>query len=184
MEPPSVPDPVAAFAALPTRIYLDTSVLQQLFDFGGMLWEGEAFKPSPRAVKVPGLADDLEALRRIIDVNDRAHFEFVVTAASLAEVQGRGDRRYTQWVRDVEDSWLIQSEGNDYERQPRQQLGSVSVKDWALLADALDTDCGAFLTMDRRLATQAPLIASKTGLRVLTPPGYWALLARWAGLWR
>jgi len=179
----SIPDPAAAFTALPTRIYLDTSVLHQLWDFGGLLWEGETFDPSPRAARVPGLAADLEALRRICEVNDRAHFEFVVTAASLAEVQDRGDPRYTQWVRDVEDSWLIQSEGNDYERQPRQQLGSVSMKDWALLADALDTGCSAFLTMDRPLATQAPVIQRKTGLRVLTPPGYWALLQRWAGLW-
>src|SRR4051794_23966403 len=89
VEPPSVADPVAAFAALPTRIYLDTSVLQHLFDFGGLLWDGEAFSPSPKAARVPGLADDLEALRQIFQVNDRAHFEFVVTAASLAEVQGR-----------------------------------------------------------------------------------------------
>jgi hypothetical protein len=90
------------------------------------LWDGEAFSPRPKAARVASLADDLEALRQIFQVNDRAHFEFVVTAASLAEVQGRGDRRYTQWVRDLEDTWLIQSEGNDYERQPRQQLGSVS----------------------------------------------------------
>lgn len=175
---------VATFASLPTRTYLDTSVLQQLFDFGGLLWEDEPFDPTPRASKVSTLQDDLEALRRIFEVNDRAHFEFVVTAASLAEVQGRGDPRYTQWVRDVEDTWLIQSEGADYQRQLRQRLGSVSVTDWALIADALDTACDAFLTMDRPLASQAPVIERKTDLKVLTPPRYWTLLERWAALWQ
>lgn len=60
---------------------------------------------------------------------------------------------------------------------------SVSKKDWRLLRDALALDCDGFLTMERRLPTQAPVIARTTGLRVLRPTTYWSLLAPWARLY-
>ena len=47
----------------------------------------------------------------IFMVNERAMFEFVVTEASLREVVNRTHPGYTQWVYDVLDTWLIQSEG-------------------------------------------------------------------------
>lgn len=40
-------------------------------------------------------------------------FEFVVTAASLREVHARNRPQFTQWVYDVLNTWLIQSEGQD-----------------------------------------------------------------------
>jgi hypothetical protein len=43
--------------------------------------------------------------------------------------------------------------------------------------DALDVSCGAFLTMERRLPTQAPFIERATGLRVMRPTTYWLLLS-------
>lgn len=49
-------------------------------------------------------------LRMIFMVNERAMFEFVVTEASLREVVNRTRPGYTQWVYDVLDTWLIQSE--------------------------------------------------------------------------
>lgn len=177
-------EPAAVFTGLPTRLYLDTGVLQRLWDFGGVVWEDEPFEPSARAARVPHLADDLEALRRIFEVNDRAGFEFVVTEASLREVEARGQAGYTRWVRDVEDTWLVQSEGVVHEPVAVERLGSVSSKDWLLVHDALTTLCDGFLTVDRPLASQAPILVRKTGLRVLLPADHWALLARWAPLWR
>jgi hypothetical protein len=40
-------------------------------------------------------------------------FQFVVTEASLREVVVRDRPRYTQWVYDVLDAWLVQSEGEE-----------------------------------------------------------------------
>ena len=41
-------DPVGAWLSLPRRIYLDTSTLQKLYDFGGEIFEGEPFEPVGR----------------------------------------------------------------------------------------------------------------------------------------
>jgi hypothetical protein len=106
-------DPVRAWLSLPRRIYLDTSTLQKLYDFGGEIFEDEPFEPVGRAAQVEGLADEIDALRMIFMVNERAMFEFVVTEASLREVVSRARPGYTQWVYDVLDAWLIQSEGEE-----------------------------------------------------------------------
>lgn len=66
---------VRAWVSLPRRIYLDTSTLQKLYDFGGEIFENEPFEPVGRAARVQGLADEIEALRMIFAVNERAMFE-------------------------------------------------------------------------------------------------------------
>ena len=58
-------------------------------------------------------------------------------------------------------------------------FGNISAKGRCLLQDALDVGCDAFLTMERRLPTQAPFIERATGLRVMRP----SLLAPWAALY-
>jgi hypothetical protein len=180
-------DPVSAWLSLPRRIYLDTSTLQKVFDYGGVIFEGEPFEPVGRAARVKGLSDELDALRMIFLVNERAMFGFVVTEASLREVEGRDEPRYTQWVYDVLDTWLIQSAseeppmpGTTFEDR---RFGMISVKDRRLLQDALDWRCDAFLTMERRLPTAAAFIEHETGLRVMRPTTYWGLLDPWANLY-
>ena len=177
-------DPVRAWLSLPRRIYLDTSTLQKLYDFGGKIFEGEPFEPVGRAARVQGLADEIAALRMIFMVNERAMFEFVVTEASLREVVNRAHPGYTQWVYDVLDTWLIQSES---EQPPTpgttfgdRRFGMISVKDRHLLQEALDCRCDAFMTMERRLPTAAAFIERETGLRVMRPTTYCDLLSRFA----
>ena len=38
-------DTVQAWLALPRRVYLDTSTVQTLYDFGDVVFEAEAFAP-------------------------------------------------------------------------------------------------------------------------------------------
>jgi hypothetical protein len=102
------------------------------------------------------LSDELDALRNIFLVNERAHFEFAVTEASLRQIAARNERGYTQWVDDVLDSWLVSSEGEKSAPtstfdDPR--FGNISVKDRRLLQEALHVGCDAFMTMERRLPT-------------------------------
>jgi hypothetical protein len=178
---------VGAWQSIPRRIYLDTSTLQNLHDFGGEIFEGESFEPVGRAARVEGLTDELIALRMIFGVNERAMFEFVVTEASLREVEARNYSSFTQWVYDVLDTWLVQSEGEEPPapsttfEEPR--FGMISVKDRRLLQEAVDWRCDAFMTLERRLPTAARFIERETGLRVMRPTRYWGLLRRFARLY-
>lgn len=185
---PAIEDPTGTWQTLPRRIYLDTSTLQAAYDHGAVVWENEDLVPTAHTARVKDLDSELECLRRLFAVNQRAQFEFVVTAASMREVAARNRPAYAQWVHDVLDTWLIQSAGNDPPKrttsfdEPR--FGNLSVEDRRLLQEALDVGCDAFLTMERRLPTAAEFIQRTTGLRVMRPSAYWALLAPWAALYR
>ena len=180
-------DPVEAWLSLPRRVYLDTSTLQKLYDFGAEIFEGDLFEPGGRAARVQGLADEIDALRMIFMVNERAMFEFVVTEASLREVVNRTHPGYTQWVYDVLDTWLIQSNGEQPPTPSRtfddRRFGMISVKDRQLLQEALDWRCDAFMTMERRLPTAAAFIEREISLRVMRPTTYCDLLSRFAQLY-
>jgi hypothetical protein len=189
VETPGDGDPIEAWASLPCRIYLDTCTLQAVHDYGGVIWEGEPFVPTGRAGRVTDFDKDLEALRMIFLVNERAMLEFVVTEATLREVRGRNDHRYTQWVNDVRDTWLVQSAGEEIRPWGRKfdqpTFGMISKKDRILLQDALDLGCDAFLTMEKenKLPAAAEHVERETGLRIMRPTTYWGLLDRWANLY-
>lgn len=159
-------DRLEQWRALPRRLYLDTGTLQTLFDYGDLIFDDEPFVATTRDRGVPNLAEEVEALRLIMAVNERAGFEFVVSGASIREVDARGEGNYASWVRDVLDTWLVQSEGEERVEVDVQRPGSVSARDWRLLVDALAHRSDAFLTMERRLFTQAPVVQRNTGLRV------------------
>ena len=63
------------------------------------------------------------------------------------------------------------------------RFDNISAQDRRLLQDALDVGCDGFLTMERRLPTQADFIERATGLRVMRPTTYWSLLSPWAALY-
>ena len=115
----------------------------------------------------------------------------VVTDASLREVEGRNRPGYTQWVLDVQDTWLVQLAGEGeptkavrvYAVFNEPRFGNISAKDRKLLQDAVDAHCDAFLTMERRLATAADFVERETGIRIMRPSTYWGLLDRWANLY-
>jgi hypothetical protein len=180
-----------AFEDLPERVFLDSSTLQTLLDYGGPIFEGEAPEPGDRADTLPGFIDDLEALRRILKVVERGSFHFALSQNSLDEVAGKRDLTYARWALDVLDHWLIsldESGGLSQEDSERAAIldeprfGYLSAKDKLLLRDAIAFDCDAFLTMEKRLAKNALHLRSATQLRVLRPPDYWSLIEPWAAL--
>jgi hypothetical protein len=143
--------------------------------------------PTSLAPKVHGLPDELRALRKIFTVNERAMFEFVITRTSMREVMARGHGRYTQWVHDVRDPWLVQSGG--YESASwsltfyTSRFGMISKADRILLQDALDFGCDGVMTVEKKLPKNAGHIERWTGLRVMRPTEYWNLLAPRASLY-
>jgi hypothetical protein len=93
----------AKFEEMPRRIFLDSSTLQTLQDYGGFLYENEPIDISDPIHRDPRGIAKLEALRNIMQVAKRAPFEFALSNNSFAEVQAKGDSRYLQWAYDVLD---------------------------------------------------------------------------------
>ena len=79
------------FAALPRRLFLDSSALQTLLDYGEFIFDNVEPSPGDRAHTMHGFLDDLDALRAIFQVMSRGAFDVVLSENSLAEVLDKKD---------------------------------------------------------------------------------------------
>lgn len=173
---------------LPRRVYLDSSTLQTIHDFGGHFFDGETLTLDAHQRRVDGLSDEIWALAGVLEVNVRGAFQYVVTGAALDEVVARGVPSYTRWAVEMADLWDETSyqetftPSENIARDP--SFGMISMKDRALLQECLDAKCDAFLTMERRLVTAASFVERRTHLRIMRPSEYWRLIHPWAALFR
>jgi hypothetical protein len=188
----SLPMITAPFESLPRRIFLDSCTVQTLRDYGGYIYEGEAIPDSDRIQSVTDGIANIEALRDVFLVNERAPFEWIVSRGSLQEAQDKNDPGHLQWLYDIADHSEVCLEGagptpesEDLAgRLDEAKFGYLSAKDRELLRHAIILRCEAFLTMERRLPRNAAHIERELGIRVLTPIAYWEMLRPWAALWR
>lgn len=180
------------FDSLPQRIFLDSSVLQMLQDYGGQIWENELLESEDRIYDIPYGPATIESLRRIFFVNQRANWQFALSANSLQEVAQKRDRRYLQWAYDVLDHWQVCLEESGPLSPERQSLGAklslpifnyLGEGDRLLIFDAVYLGCDAFLTCDFKLAKNSHHIFSQLSILVMTPIDYWNMLKPWARLY-
>lgn len=183
--------PVRAFETLPRRIFLDSCTAQTLRDYAAFIYEGEVIDAADRIHRVTDGLANLEALRAIFLLTERAQFEWIVAAASLDEAADKRDPGHLQWLWDIADHSQIcldaagpsaESEALA-ERLAEPRFGYLSDKDRRLLADAVALRCEAFLTMERRLPRNSVHLARELGIEVLTPIRHWEMLRPWAALW-
>jgi hypothetical protein len=183
-----------AFDELPRRIFLDSSTLQTLQDYGEFIYDNCPPPETDRIYSIPDGFANIDALRAIMFVNQRANFEFALSHNSLDEVLARGDLDYLIWARDVLDYWEsclgsyypspFSGVSNGIARKLEcPSFGYLSNKDRILLRDAITLECQAFLTMERRLPKNRHHIKEHLGLLVLQPIDYWSLLEPWARLY-
>jgi len=71
------------FESLPQRIFLDSSILQRIYDYGGFIWENEPLSSTDVLWEIPQGIEDLTALRNIFFVHQRAMWEFIISRNSL-----------------------------------------------------------------------------------------------------
>jgi hypothetical protein len=178
---------------LPSRIFLDSSTLQTLKTYGQFIWDGVSIDPNDVILKIPDGVENLNALKNVFLVNQRANFEFALSRNSLREVEAMGDNSYLQWAFEVLDHWQLMID--TYERNPfdskdsrraskvdMPSFGYLGSGDRRLIKDAIMLGCDAFLTMERKLPKNARHIYRELRLLILTPIQYWDLLKPVASL--
>lgn len=185
-------DMPSSFEDIPQRIFLDSSVLQTLQDYGGFLYENEPLGPADPLNRDPNGIAKLDALRSIMQIAERAPFQFALSEASFEEVRARNDCAYLRWAYDILDHWMACLEESGEPRGSPGALaaidtnayGYLSAGDRRLLWDAIALDCDCFLTMETRLPRNSEHIQRTLGLRVLSPITMWEILRPWAALFR
>ncbi|MBE0418254.1 MAG: hypothetical protein IBX63_10860 [Coriobacteriia bacterium] len=184
---------VEDFEALPQRVFLDSCTLQTLRDYGYFIWEGELIAADDQIHAIPDGLANVEALRSIFDINERAPFEWILSEGSLDEAFDKRDPGHLQWAYDVLDHTLACLEESGGPTVQAESLAQVvmstrfeylSAKDRRLIHDAVRLGCDAFLTMERRLPRNSEHLERELGLRVLRPCEHWALLQPWASLYK
>ena len=180
------------FESLPRRIFLDSCTAQTLRNYGGYIYEAEPIPDSDRIHHVTDGIANVEALRDIFLVNERAMFEWIVSRGSMQEAHDKGDPGHMQWLWDIADhsEKCLEGGGPTAEsetlaaRLDESKFGYLSEKDRLLLRHAIILRCKAFLTVESRLPRNAAHIERELGIRILTPITYWEILRPWAALWR
>ncbi len=175
---------------MPRRIFLDSSVLQTIQDYGEFLYENVTILPTDPIYRDSKGIAKLDGLRNIMKVNERALFEFAISRNSFKEVEAKGDLRYLQWAYDVLDHWImcISESGEPCcDEQSLQIIESdsfnyLSVPDKALLRDAISLECDVFLTMENKLPKCSNHIEKHLGIRIFSPDVMWEFIRKWAPL--
>jgi hypothetical protein len=178
--------------ALPRRIFVDSCTAQTLGNYGGYIYEGEPIPDSDRIHRVTNGLANLDALRNIFLVNERALFEWIVSTGSIEEAAAKCDPRHLRWLWDIADHSMVCLEGDGptvesqalAERLDEPKFGYLSDKDRLLIRQAVLLRCEAFLTVEQRLPRNAAHVERELGIRILTPITHWEMLRPWAALWR
>ena len=179
------------FESLPRRIFLDSCTAQTLRNYGGYICEAEPIPDFDRIHRVTDGIANIDALRNIFLVNERALFEWIVSRGSMQEAHEKGDPGHMQWLWDIVDHSEVCLEGDGPTaesealavRLDEPKFGYLSDKDRLLLRHAIILRCEAFLTMERRRPSNAAHIERELGIHILTPIAYWEILRPWTALW-
>jgi hypothetical protein len=178
------------FEEIPQRVFLDSTILQTLLKYGEFLYENVPVDEADRIWQNPHGMANLEALRDILHVNERAHFQFALSPSSLAEVGRKNDSAYLRWAYDVFDHWEVCIEESGYDfgcpevanLLDGKEFGYLGSGDRLLLKDAILLGCDGFLTFENRLPRNAAHLERRADLRVFTPTSMWQVLRPWAAL--
>lgn len=191
---------------VPTRILLDTCVINALLEHGGFIFEGES---SEQYLGDGPLLADIRALQFVMRVNERAGFQLKTSPLSLAEIANQQTFESMlpniKWALDLIDHWLITlDESGDRARHggdvvhrfklsaELQELESRLMQIPDLRRDPLDrlliiesrmARCDALLTMDRRTLWRHRERIAAEGINVITPRQLMDTLEPFVGLW-
>lgn len=193
------------FSDLPGRLLLDTNVLNVVYDEGAFIFDNV----QPVNNLCCSQLTELEALRCIFAVNQRAKFQLVVSPVTVLEILNEQNIQSIQaklfWTYDMLNHWLVMLdqindravEGGSYRHrfklnQNLQAIEEQLMKISSLRRDPLDRllmlhykmgNCDAFVTLDRKTIWRHRKQLNDLGITVILPSEYWEMLKPWAGIW-
>lgn len=177
---------------IPSRLFLDTSVLQVLEKYGEFVYENVHVPESDRIYDIPSGIQNLDALRMMMIMGRRDAFELIVTHNTYLEVDQKGDSGFLNWFYEVADytqsclnrNGALSGAGQKLcDKLDKEMFDYLGKGDRILLKDAIILECDAFITLDAKLVRNKKHLEREIGILVTTPDKLWEILKPWAALW-
>jgi hypothetical protein len=175
-----------SLSQIPGRVFLDSSTLQTLQDYGEFIYDGGEITQDDKIWSIPGGFQNVEALQQIMLVGGRGSLQLALSHNSLQEVLDRGRYDYLQWALEMLEYWescltAYENGGSAFSgygvalaaKLTENRFGYLGVKDARLIRDAVLLECNVFLTMERKLPKNAAHLGRELGIKVVQPVGYW-----------
>jgi len=175
------------FELLPTRIFLDTSIINTLVKYAALIFENE---PGDSDMDVT-LAEDVECLSHVFAAGSHAPWELVSSHAMLDELSQTRSVAVREALLDYGINFVDACHPNEAwvrEDFSRRLLGSQLLEalpdemDRRLLAHSIVKDCDTFCTRDRITIISRRHLLPRMPVRILTPREWWGHLKPWMGL--
>jgi hypothetical protein len=180
---------------IPGRVFLDTCGVNFILDYGQQIHDGAAIPEVPRRS-----AEDIEALRNLFLVGQRAMWQLAISPHTYFEIAGtRHNERLSDlhvWFQELWQYWRTAVQSNDdlpssieAEDVRVQTLLSgyltclPDVADRILLCDALVYRCELFCTRDWSTILEHRSDLAGLPIEIVTPSEWWSLIQPYAHVW-
>ena len=184
------------FEDIPGRVFLDTSSLNFILEFGEYICDGIT---SPNSLS-RHVIEDINAFYNIFLTGKRASWQLAISPFTYKEVKGTQDatKRYylENWFVEVWHYWLniLEEDSNlpsfieaECIRINLLSSGVLDVlpdlEDRMLLCDAIIYRCECFCTRDWRTILKYRGQLKSLPIKIIRPSEWWNLIKPYAGLW-
>lgn len=177
---------------LPGRVFLDTSVVNFILDFGEQIHENLA-PPDSANERVQR---DIAALRDIFFVGTRAQWQLVVSARTWKEIWQTRDTERRQeldfWLNELWQYWQDTQDALGEHLDPNESACSGMVlrtldclpdrSDRELLIDAIGYRCDLFCTRDWKTILKHRPVLNGLPITIVSPTEWWDCIQPYAAL--
>lgn len=175
------------FEQVPGRVFLDTCVVNLLLDHSETIHDN---CPPSKSLS-ERVARDVEALRSLWTVGQRAQWQLAISPLTYREVTATTcldqRRKLQSWFFEL---WAYWQETLATETMLSQLPSSLSnldllpdANDRQLVRDSVMYNCDAFCTRDWSTILRYRTALSDLGVRIITPTEWWRAVEPWAGIW-
>lgn len=181
-----------ALENLPGRVFLDTCIVNFILDHGEQIHENVA----PSAELNQRVRSDIDALRKVFLVGERAHWQLVISPNTYKEISRTSDpnrRRHLEtWFNEIWQTWCDTIDESDELPFPSDAVESLPVDsslvclpdppDRLLVCDAIAYRCELFCTRDWTTILKHRDSLRALPLEIVSPTEWWSRIEPYAAL--